>query len=489
MGVAGCFSDPQMLDDTEQTDESTQNGPSDPGDTGTEDDGSSDDAVENLGPFTANPLHTSIPTEVVFTASVDGEVSAYDWRVDGEDEVKSGRQVYYDLPSGGIYTVTLSVTREGTTEEHTREIEIEYPPENSPPVVGDPVPALVDYEQLVLDTRELFESPGAVFAVAYDGKPILTRGYGWRDLDYTEPMTLNSLFRIASLSKRVTRAGTYQFLQETEFTAETKPFEVLDLEPLGGELADERVYAITIQQCIDHELGWDRDETMDPVFSPREIALELDLDRPPTTEEIVSHWLTEPLQFEPGTEEAYSNIGYSILELLIEQERDMDFMAFLRDRVLEPAGIERMYAGRTFPEDRHKMEVEYYDERMDPKVDVFDEAVMVPTSDGGELYLESALAPAGLIATAPAYLKFMTTYNIETGAPREGNTPASTHQSGLIDNGTAALALQRKSGIDVVAMFNSAASGIDEQQQVDIAVAAINDVDVDAVAEQVLSDD
>lgn len=378
-------------------------------------------------------------------------------------------QAIFEL-SEGSYEVTATIdgvseTREftlGTGEQRTETIELQVP---AVPTVGDEIPGSFElFDDLMLEYRREFEAPGAVLGVSLNGEPLAVRGYGWRDVNRTEEMTVNSTFRIASLSKRLTRAAAYQLVQESNVSYETKLFERLDLDPLGGEVADDRIYNITLRQALDHELGWDRDQSGDPVFDQRDIALELGLSEPPTAEQIVRRWMTVPLDFEPGTDTAYSNIGYSLVELLIEQESGQQFEAYLDEEVLDSARIENLYRGETFPEERPDREVEYDDDLLTPRVDVLDEVERVPYSDGG-FEMSSVAAPAGYVSSAEAYLEFLSEYDITTGAPREGAVNQTDWQTGRITYGTLALTVQVDNPqLDIVAIFNSAKRGFDQEE-------------------------
>lgn len=492
-GVAGCSMLDDDTDDADTDDEiSDEDEATDIEETTEEDDETTDEDDENGADsptdsdavvFTHERIATfSNPHLIVFEASEFPAGSTLEWYVEDE-QVATDERFLYEFRADGDYQVRLEATGEESGES-TQRVSISGRPANAPPLVGDPVPELAEFDGLLLDTMHFLDSPGAVLAVAFDGEPIMFRGYGWRDVDRTDPMTLDSLFRIASLSKRLTRAAVDRLVAETDLTRESKPFELLDLEPLGGEVADERVYDITIEHCLMHDLGWDRDQSRDPVFTQRDIALDLELDRPPTTEEIVRHWLTVPLDFEPGSHEAYSNIGYSIVELLIEHETGMAFEDYLQEAVLDPIAVEDIHPAATFPADRPDREVEYDDSNMRARVDVLDQYEPVPNSDGG-FHIDAAGAPAGLIATAEAYLTFLQHYDMTTGQPREGRVEETDTQGGYVPHGTSAIALQMDNGIDAVALLNSASADFNEEDQVDIAVSMIEDVAVEELAAEI----
>ena len=52
-------------------------------------------------------------------------------------------------------------------------------------------------------------------------------------------------------------------------------------------------------------------------------------------------FVNEPLQFEPGTKQAYSNAGYIVLGLLVERLSGEDYYSYVRKHIYEPAGMTR----------------------------------------------------------------------------------------------------------------------------------------------------
>ena len=83
--------------------------------------------------------------------------------------------------------------------------------------------------------------------------------------------------------------------------------------------------------------------------------------RPLSPEDIIRTMLGESLYFEPGTQFAYSNIGYYILGRVIEAVTGLAYEEYVRSEVLEPIGITRMSIGNASAENREAGEVVYYD--------------------------------------------------------------------------------------------------------------------------------
>ena len=140
------------------------------------------------------------------------------------------------------------------------------------------------------------------------------------------------------------------------------PFTMLGFKPHleAGAKVDPRLYQITIRQLLHHTGGFDRDNSFDPMFRPLVIAKALGTKPPAGPHEIIEYMMGRPLDFDPGTKEAYSNFGYCVLGRVIEQHSDMSYSKYVEREVLAPLGIHRMRLGRSLEKGRAPGEVRYY---------------------------------------------------------------------------------------------------------------------------------
>jgi len=206
--------------------------------------------------------------------------------------------------------------------------------------------------------------PGAALAVAHRGRLVYARGFGWGDVERAKPVQPDALFRIASISKPITAVGLLRLVDQGKLDLDDRVFQRLPhaARPTGEphRLPDQRLNDITLRHLLQHRGGWDRTESMDPMFRCREIAAQLDIPSPPTTDDIVSWMIRRPLDFDPGDRYAYSNFGYCLLGRLVEQVTNTSYERFVQRRVLGELGIQRMRVGRTLLRDRCDGEVKYY---------------------------------------------------------------------------------------------------------------------------------
>ena len=70
--------------------------------------------------------------------------------------------------------------------------------------------SLSGFDDFMASAMQEFKVPGAAVAIVKDGKIILAKGYGYRDVAHKQPVTGKTLFPIASITKSftVTSLGT-----------------------------------------------------------------------------------------------------------------------------------------------------------------------------------------------------------------------------------------------------------------------------------------
>ena len=251
---------------------------------------------------------------------------------------------------------------------------------------GLPDPEESDLEQFnqeIVELLDRWDIPGAQLVVIHNGSLVYRQGYGMSDVEAGAPVENNSRFRLASLSKAVTSASILTLIQDGTLTLEDKMVDhIPHLMPNAIEGCDYPNHPteysledVTISQLLNHRGGWD--VTSDPTYwhwdswHSREgpcidrDGLNQSYDHgnsaPLPMERVLREWLRHPLDYEPGTQYVYSNIGYQILGQIIEYNTGMSYEAYAQQHVLAPMGITSMQIGMTLLSHRAANEVLYYD--------------------------------------------------------------------------------------------------------------------------------
>jgi CubicO group peptidase (beta-lactamase class C family) len=249
---------------------------------------------------------------------------------------------------------------------------------------------------------------GSSVAIAKDGKLIFARGFGYADTASMKKTQPYNQFRIASISKLVTAIAVMKLREDGKLSLEDKVFgpDGILNDPYFSEPKDKRVYNITVAHLLSHEAGWTQ-RYGDQMFMPIMIAEKMGLKPPVDTKAIVRFALDKRLHYNPGSGKAYSNLGYSILGLIIEKVSGMPYEDYCRKAILEPIGIYDMKIAGNLPSEKNSFEVTYY-EPSDVllKPSIYGTGEMVSPSYGGNDI--RALGGAGAwLATAPDLMRLM----------------------------------------------------------------------------------
>lgn len=249
---------------------------------------------------------------------------------------------------------------------------------------------------------------GASVAVARDGKLVFAKGYGFADtseMTYIQPF---SKFRIASISKLITAIGVMKLAEEGKLSLNDQVFgpeAILD-DPFFDNPKDKRVYKITVGHLLSHKGGWSQ-RYGDQMFMPSVIAREMNVNLPVDLKTIIRFALNKNLHFTPGTGRSYSNLGYSILGLVIEKVSGMPYEEYCRKEIFEPLGMYDMQIAGNMPSERAPYEVTYYEPSNVPlKPSIYGTGEMLPPAYGGN-DIRTLGAAGGWLATAPDLMRLL----------------------------------------------------------------------------------
>ncbi len=326
------------------------------------------------------------------------------------------------------------------------------------------LPFAVAFDSVMTGFMARHDIEAGLLGVMRDGVVAHERAYGWADAGRTRPLADDAMMRLASVTKPVTAALVHALVREGLLDLDDRAFDlgqpgggILDLEPFPAP-GDARLRDVTVLHLLRHEGGWDRGVAGDHTYREVTVADDMGVASPPGRERTVRWILGRPLEFAPGTRSAYSNIGYLVLGLIVEQVTGTSYLDALRTRVLDPLGVPAgdMIAGRTFPADRSPREPWYDSDEM--VVNVFDPTGPAVRRPAGGWDHEARVGQGGLVATPRAILALLDTHTVSgdmIGSLRTGSEGPSwrrNHTGSL--PGTNALARQRGDGVNYVVLFN-----------------------------------
>lgn len=161
-----------------------------------------------------------------------------------------------------------------------------------------------------------------IVLVDIGGEIVYERTFGRANYEFDVAHTRETRFRIASVSKSITDAAVAKLIQRGRLSRDVPLAEFMPDFP-----AAER---ITIGHLLDHRSGIPH--TNRQPWGDGSVSLPHD--------EILDRLAALPLDFEPGSEEAYSNGGYAVLARVVEIAGGAGFGEVLRSLVLGPLGMD-----------------------------------------------------------------------------------------------------------------------------------------------------
>jgi CubicO group peptidase (beta-lactamase class C family) len=166
------------------------------------------------------------------------------------------------------------------------------------------------------------EIAGAVTVVASKDKILHLETSGYADIANKKPMTPDTLFWIASMTKPVTAVAILMLhdegkLKPSDPVSKYIP-EFANLKTPSGKPAN-----LTITQILTHTSG------LGEATGP-------EAQRAKTLADLVPIWLAAPMQYEPGEKWRYTQSGINAAARIVEVVSGMTFDAFLQKRLFDP---------------------------------------------------------------------------------------------------------------------------------------------------------
>lgn len=186
-------------------------------------------------------------------------------------------------------------------------------------------------DSLILSKMKDNRIVGLSIGVVKDGELFYTKGYGYTSVDSLYKVTEHTVFHTASITKVFTASAIMQFVERGEIKLEDKLTDHLP----DFKMKDLRYQKITIEHLVNHSSGL-----------PWEHKFKNSLNDSTALGQFVKGLKKEKLKFAPGEKfdgTTYSNVGYSILGLIIQRKAGMPFDKYLQKYVLEPNQMMNSY--------------------------------------------------------------------------------------------------------------------------------------------------
>ena len=254
-----------------------------------------------------------------------------------------------------ILAILLLITTECSQQTHNSELSrtrSDVLEAGEPESVGMSSERLARIDTVMIRYIENKWMPGAVCLIARHGKIIYHKSFGYRDIETVDPMQLDDIFRIASMTKAITTVAVMMLYEEGHFFLDDPISKYIPefenpviLEEVNKEDSTYTSYPakgeITIRHLLTHTSGigygifnsnlkilYDRAGVIDGGIAKTEKTLE----------ESIKALAKLPVLHEPGENFVYG-LNTDVLGYLVEVISGQELDVFFNDRIFKPLGM------------------------------------------------------------------------------------------------------------------------------------------------------
>lgn len=181
--------------------------------------------------------------------------------------------------------------------------------------------------------------PGLSVAVARGERLLLSKGYGFADLERKIPAAPDTNYQIGSISKQFTAAAVMRLVERG----------VVGLDdPLTKYIPDypTRSHTVRVRHLLHQTSG------IKEFFTVRGFdEMESGAPEKYSRADLIDLFKREPFQFAPGERWAYSNSNYTLLGVVIERASGLTYEQYLQENFFRPLGLSATHSFGTRPKD------------------------------------------------------------------------------------------------------------------------------------------
>jgi len=176
-----------------------------------------------------------------------------------------------------------------------------------------------------------YKLPAIAVAVAKNGKIVAAGAAGERKAGTNISVKINDRFHLGSDTKAFTALLAAMLVEEGKLTWHTTIGEVF---PEFSEDMDKGVRQVTLEQLLSHTSGIPTDN--EEIFNVYKEAMLQEGNLDEMRYWLVKKWVKKPLTFQPGSQFAYSNMGYTIAGAMIEKKAKKTWDELIVERIFIP---------------------------------------------------------------------------------------------------------------------------------------------------------
>ena len=180
-----------------------------------------------------------------------------------------------------------------------------------------------DYIRGQMNARHL---PGVVLIVLRDGKIIKQQAYGLANIELGAPVTTDSVFPLASVTKIFTATVVYMLVEEHKIRLDDKVTQLLPELPHAWS-------GISILNCLTHTSG------LADIFPGSPAAALPDWIGAASQEEALQKVAARPLVYRTGDKSIYNQTEFLLLKMIVEKVSRMRIEDLMSKRIFKPLGL------------------------------------------------------------------------------------------------------------------------------------------------------
>lgn len=194
-------------------------------------------------------------------------------------------------------------------------------PDAQPALVGMSAEKLARIDELVEEGLEQKRMPGCVVVVGRKGKIVYRKAFGYRQLEPEKvPMTVDTVFDMASITKPMaTATSAMVLLEQGKLRLRDRVSQYIPEFANGGK------EEATVMHLLTHQAGFVPDNALADYLDGREQAFK--------------NIYALSARYPPSEKFVYSDVGFILLDDLIERQSGMNVHEFSHRYIFEPLGM------------------------------------------------------------------------------------------------------------------------------------------------------
>lgn len=198
----------------------------------------------------------------------------------------------------------------------------EIPPAVTAPVVIDPAALESFADEFFPAQMEELDIPGVSFVAVQNGEILLAKGYGYADLETGEAISADTtVMRIGSVSKPFVATAVMQLVEQGKLDLQADVNDYLR----AFQLEDTYPEPVTLAHLLTHTAGFE-----DPPYATTTDPLQVQ----PLDQHLAAGM--PPRTHPPGEEFVYSNYGYALAALVVQEVTGTPFDQYVQEQIFEP---------------------------------------------------------------------------------------------------------------------------------------------------------